>query len=351
MGNLLTSLFNSASALQVFDRSLSVIQNNVANANTPGYVKQNLELVALPFNPAAGLSGGVFAGPLLSSRSEYLEHAVRTQQELSGASEQRAEDLSQIEQFFNLSATSGIAQSIDSLFNRFSQLSVNPNDTVSRQSVIDQAGQVAQSIRDSSTGITQVSINIGSQTRNVASSINAIGAQLAALNRQFRADSTASQDAGLDAQVHTALENLSELTDYSVIKTSDGTYAVAIGGQTPLVIGDTFYQVSVDTSTPQTAILDAQGKDITAQIHSGRLGALVQERNATIPGYLDQLNILAKSLADSVNGVLAQGVDRNGLAPAVNLFSYNSASDAASTIAVSNLTPDQIAAALPGAPG
>src|SRR5258708_34617050 len=175
MGNLLTSLFNSASALQVFDRSLSVIQNNIVNANTPGYVKQNLDLVALPSDPAHALSGGVFAGRLLTARSEYLENAVRTQQEQLGSAQQRAEDLGQVEPLFDLSASSGVASSINKLFDSFSQLSVNPNDTVSRQGVIDQAGQVAQSIRNSAAGLTQVSVNIADQTRNVVASINAIG--------------------------------------------------------------------------------------------------------------------------------------------------------------------------------
>ncbi len=343
MGNLLTSLFNSASALQVFDRSLSVIQNNIVNANTPGYVKQNLDLVALPFDPAHALSGGVFAGPLLTARSEYLENAVRTQQEQLGSARQRAEDLGQVEPLFDLSASSGVASSINKLYDSFSQLSVNPNDTVSRQGVIDQAGQVAQSIRNSAA--------VADQTRNVVASINAIGQQLAEINRRFRSDSQSTQDAGLDAQVHTALENLSELTDFTVIKTSDGTYSVAIGGQTPLVIGDKSYAMSVDLSSPQTSILDQQGNDITSQISRGRLGTLIAERNTTIPGYVSQLNTLAQGLADTVNGTLAQGVDQNGATPLVNLFTYNQASDAASTISVSNLTPDQIAAALPAAPG
>jgi flagellar hook-associated protein 1 FlgK len=51
-----------------------------------------------------------------------------------------------------------------------------------------------------------------------------------------------------------------------------------------------------------------------------------------------------------VNGQLAQGVDANG-AVGANLFSYDQASDAASTLAVTNITTDQIAAAAAGAPG
>ena len=82
----------------------------------------------------------------------------------------------------------------------------------------------------------------------------------------------------------------------------------------------------------------------------GRLGARVEEKNTTLPGYLTDLNNVARSFADNVNATLAQGVDRNGLPPPFGLFSYNPATPAA-TLAVNPLVPDQIAAAFATAPG
>src|SRR5437660_6060291 len=120
MGNLFTSLLNSANSLRVFDRSLNVIQNNITNANTPGYVKQDLPLLALPSDPANGVSGGVIAGPLVSARSSYLEQAVRNQQEWLGHAQQRSEDLGQVEPLFDLTSSGGIAHGINKFFDSFS---------------------------------------------------------------------------------------------------------------------------------------------------------------------------------------------------------------------------------------
>jgi flagellar hook-associated protein 1 FlgK len=106
----------------------------------------------------------------------------------------------------------------------------------------------------------------------------------------------------------------------------------------------------VSNTSGQTAILDSNGNDITAQITSGQLGALISEQNVTLPGYQTSLNTLAQSLADTVNSTLAGGVDINGNAPTTNLFSYNAA-NAAATIAVTDITPDQIAAASAASPG
>jgi flagellar hook-associated protein 1 len=129
--------------MQVYDQAFNVIENNITNANTPGYVTQDQSLVAEPFNPAEGISGGVMAGPMISARSQYLEQAVRNQQEALGSSQQTATDLGQIQPLFDTTGASGVPGALSSFFNSVSQLSVSPNDGSSRQDVIAAAGQVA----------------------------------------------------------------------------------------------------------------------------------------------------------------------------------------------------------------
>ena len=353
MGNLFTTLLNSANALQVYGRVFSAIQNNVTNASTPGYVKQDQSLVAMPFDPAVGLGGGDQAGPLLSLRSEYLEQAVRNQQELLGSAQQKAGDLSQVQPLFDTSGRSGIPNALNEFFNNFSQLSVNPSSPVSRQNVIDAATQVAQAFNQNAAGIMQVSANVVNQTRAAVTTVNQIASQLAEINQHFRSGAASTQDAGLDAQLHAALENLSQVANYTLIRTQDGTYSVYLGGQTPLVIGDHSFPITADFSTPRTIIRNAQGNDITAQLENagGSLGALIEEHNTTLPGYKTTLDTLARNFADTVNTTLSQGVDNSGNPPAVNLFTYDAVAGAAFTLAVTNITPNDIAAALPAAPG
>ncbi|MGD1094500.1 MAG: flagellar hook-associated protein FlgK [Bryobacteraceae bacterium] len=346
---IFSALSNAASAMSVFGQSLNVIENNISNSSTPGYAEQEQSLVAAPFEPTTGLTGGVLAGPLISSRSEYLEQSVRSQTELLGSAEQQASDLGQIQPLFSLTSTSGVDSSLNTFFNSFSQLGVNPNDATDRQAVINSAQQVAGSINSTAAGINQVLSNVSTQTGDVVANINQITGQITEINQVIQSDAGASQDAGLDAQMHTALESLSELTNYTVIKAGDGTDSVYIGGQTPLVLGNTQFRISAEANSPQTVILDSQGNDITSQISQGQLGALIGEKNTTLPGYMTSLNTLASSLSDTVNGQLFQGVDQNGTAGAP-LFNYDQVSDAAESLAVTSITTDQIAAASPSAP-
>ena len=351
MGNLMASLLNSAQALQVYEQALNVTENNVVNANTPGYAKQAMSFEALPFDISVGLPGGVTAGQTQSSRSAFAEQSVRDQQTAYNYYQQKVSDLTPLESYFDLSASSGIAPSISALFNSFSQLSVNPNDTVSRQTVLSDAETVAENLNYTANGLLSQGSNIDQQTRSVITNINQLAGVIAGINQQNRIDPGGGIDAGVDAQLNSTLEQLSQLVNFTALPQPDGTVTVYIGGQTPLVVGDQVYSIQGDFSTPQTAIQSSQGTDITSQLSGGQISALLDDKNNLLPSYTNSLNTLAQSLADQVNSTLEQGVDQNGAAPSTDLFHYDATNGAAATLSVNALTPDQLAAALPGAPG
>jgi len=351
MGNMLTSLLNSAQALDVYQQALTVTENNVVNANTPGYAKQEASFEALPFDVSVGLPGGVAAGPVQSSRDAYAEQSVRDQQSASNYSQQQVSDLTPLQSYFDLSSTSGLGTDMSALFNDFSALSVNPNDTVARQTVINAATTVAQDFNDAANGLLSQGADMNQQTTSVISSINQLASTIAGINAQNRVNPDGSIDAGVDAQLNSSLEQLSQLVNFTALQQPDGSVSVYIGGQTPLVIGNQTFDISGDFSTPQTAVLSSTGADISSQLTGGQLSALLYDTNNNLPSYVNGLNTLAQSLADQVNNALDQGIDQNGAAPSTDLFTYDASTGAAMTLAVNPLTPDQIAAALPGAPG
>ncbi len=350
MGGIGGILASSAAALSVYEREFSTIQNNITNANTPGYADQTLSLVAKS-DASDGSAGGVISGGLISSRSEYLEQNVRNQQSLLGGSQQSAADLTQVQPLFDPNSTDGVASSLSNFFNSFSALSLNPNDPTAQEAAISAAGQVAQSFNQAANGVAEVSQGVESQSSSAVGQINQIAVQIASLNKQYQADASATQDPGLDSQMHADLENLSTLTNFSMVKSNDGSFNVYLGGQTPLVLGSQQFQITAGFSSGQTQILDSQSNDVTAEITGGSLGGMLTDNNTTLPGYTAQLNTLAQTFADQVNGQLAQGLDQSGAAPTTNLFSYDAAGGAASTLAVGSITTDQIAAAAAGAPG
>ncbi len=351
MSNLLASLSTAAESLKTFERALTTVQNNVTNATTPGYVRRQTDLIALNFQPELGLPGGVQAGPLLSSRSLIAERNVWEAAHRFGWFTQTASGLARIEPAFDIAPGSGIAGALERFYAAFSQLSVTPNDPLSREVVIERAGEVAGTFQFAASSLLRASEETRRDAASVVEQINRLATEIRDLNVEIRKDYRNQQDAGLDARLHAALEELAELADFTALPQEDGSVTVLLGGQVPLVIGDKTYQIQVDTAAGPTEILDYSGQVITGRIRGGRLAGLLEVSRNLLPSYLADLNRLAQSFADRVNEILAGGVDLNGLPPQIDLFEYDATLGAAFTLRVTSILPEQIAAALPGAPG
>ncbi len=368
MSNLLTSLFNSASTLATYSRVLDTAQNNVANASTPGYAKQSMDLYALAFDPDSGLTGGVRAGELVSSRNEYAEQAVRAQATSLGQQQQMVSSLTNIQSVFDISGDQGIPKALNDLFQSFSAWATTPNSQATSQTVIQGATEVAQSFAKAASALSGQAHDTELQIQQNVNQVNQLVGQLQNYNKLAMAGNTG--DPGLDAQVHSTLENLSGLVNFTATTQADGTVTVMLNGNQLLLAADKQYKISYgltqsDTppptypNSPATAqIRAADGTDITAATTGGQLGALLNVRNTVLASYIGDayqpgdLNTMAKQFADRVNQILTSGSTSDGQ-PGVALFTYDTTNDTAvaSTLAVDpNVTPDQLVASDPGPP-
>ncbi len=350
MAGFLSSLGATAGALRAFEKALTVVQNNVANALTPGFAKQRLYLEALPFQPDLGFPGGVRAERIESARQQYAEQAVRARQWAWARAEETAAQLSRIEGLFDVSGQMGLPKAITALFEAFSAWTVAPNDTVSRQAILERARELADRFRETASALTQIFYQTSSRIQNETAQINRTVAQIRELNVLYRQDIRNLQDPSLDARLHALLEELAQVADFTAIRQEDGSVTILLGGQTPLLVGEEQFEIAADVSSAQARILDFAGRDITGQVTQGRLGAILDFRNRVLPELTAGVNRLAAGLADRINEVLAGGIDRNGQ-PGAPLFAYDSPELAASTLRVTQISPDQLAAAAPDAPG
>lgn len=351
MGSLFAALVATSDSLKAYDRQLSAIQNNVANASTPGFAKSRLDIKARPFDAQTGLAGGVQAGDLISTRDFYAERSVWVQSQKLGRYGELANQLAPLEASFSLQS-GGVPDNLNKFFDSFSSLAVNPNSQVSRQLVLDRADAAVRSIRQNAQALGQAQADAERSVTTTVSRINALAGRLRDLNVELGSDARKKNDPALDAQIYSTLEQLSSLGNISVIRQPDSTYQVLLGGQTPLVIGSRRYTIQEDLSGGTAVIRDSQGTDITGQIGDGQLRAQLDLRNTILPQHGADLDKLAQNMADQVNAALAGGVDINGNTPTKDLFTYDPTVGASKTLAVNSaLTTDDIAAALPGAEG
>jgi len=351
MPGLLASLNSAALSLRAYERALATVQNNVANASTPGYARQQVDLVARAFQPELELPGGVTVSDLVSTRDEHAERLVRRQASLHGRSSQMATALARLEAVLDIKDGSGVAAALDRLFGAFGRLAVTPNDLGARENVLSRAREVAQAFRWTAAALLEARQETHRELRSAVERVNRLAHTIRDINAEIRSDRRKLSDAGLDARLNAALEELAEWVEFQALRADDGSVTVLVGGQTLLVIGERVLELQADFSGPTAELLDAYGGVVTSQVRQGRLAGLLETGNVEIPSLVASLDLLAQTFADRVNAILASGVDRNGQPPLVNLFTYSAAAGAAYTLAVTGITASELAAAYASAPG
>jgi flagellar hook-associated protein 1 len=343
MSGISDALNNSANNIGALERSLAIIQENVGNASTPGYARQN---------PGAPLDSASISNTQQqqSSRDEYSESAVRRQNSLFGHFDQLTSILGLVQSNFGASGDAEIPNAISTLFATFSGLTTDPNATTARQLVLDQATQLGRAFNHAATNLESIKSDTRQQISSEVDTINHLASLVQEFNTSHQNNAAGAADPIVDAKLHATLEQASEFADIQPLQQSDGSITLLLGGQTALVVGENQYKIQADISTGSARILDTNGADITSQISGGRLSGSLAAVNQLIPSYEDGLNQLAKGIADAVNTTLAGGLDSTG-APGAPLYTYGSAATAASTLATTGITAPQIAAASAGAPG
>ena len=374
MSNLLSALDASANALSVFQNALGVTSNNIANSSTPGYVEQTPQLEALPFDNATGIGGGVTSGPVQDARNIYAEEAVQSATTDLGTWQQMVSTLQPVQGNFDVTGQSGIPAALSQFYQAASTWSTNTNDSTDQQAVLNAAQTVAQAFQQQSAEVSQATSSADSQITGLVGQVNSLTAQLQKDNVQLTQQG--SSDPALQANVYNTLQQLSQLVPITSFKQTDGSMTVMLGGQTPLVIGQTQYELGSRVAVPAGAanpngppsgqVLDSNGNDVTAQVTGGELGGLLQARNgvlAQLGGDSSQagsINQLAQAFADRVNTLLTSGniTDANATTgaaavPGIPLFTYASGNPTtvAQTLAVNPaITGSQLAAIDPGPP-
>ena len=323
MGSLTGAMGAATRTLASFSEALSVIQNNIGNAATPGYARQRVVLAPLGTPNGAGQSLGVEVNRIQSLRDRLLDFQVLLAKQATSLFEKKTLTLQQVEPLFRLSGNGSLGANLDEFFASVSALSVSPGDVNLRRSVLSASDQLTRTFRSTVSGLSRSLSDLDTDARSTVGRINSLLEQVAELSSRRTSLDAKSPNFAAETRLHQTLDELAGLINFTVIEQSDGTLSLLGGGGTQLVVGPTSMPLTSSLSSTGIKILDSRGADITASLESqgGALGAILEARNQTLPRYLSQVNRLAKSIADQVNEQLGRGVDLVG-APGKDLFSY-----------------------------
>lgn len=364
MGSI-NSAFNTISgALNADQEALSVVANNVANANTPGYTTETpqwKENSPVTINGTL-LGTGVTETGAASQRDRVLEERLDQQQQLAASSSARLGALNQIQALFppdsgSSSATAGdIGSDITNFFDSFSSLEANPTDNALREQVLSSASTLAGDISGAASSLNQQRAALDQETVGVASQVNSLTGAIAQLNLEIQSASAGSDAGTLEDDRQHDLSQLSQLVGINQVTTENNGLSVTTTSGQLLVSQGQSYQLTTGTVNGVTDFF-LGGTDITPELASGggQIGGYLTARDSDIPSALSSLDQLAYSVSTSVNGLNNTGTDLDGVTgttAASPLYIFNEPAQVAGSAAAMTVVmtdPNQIAAAGAGA--
>jgi len=311
----MSSLLNiGVSGLNAAQLGLKVSGNNIANADTDGYSRQNIAQVdrAGQNNGRYTMGAGVDVIAVQRAYSQYLTQTLWS----SNTALQGARTTNELATTLNglLKNGGNLQSALDSFYGGFNAVANAPNDQSARQALLGNASALTMAFNTLGQQLDQQRAQINTQIADAVGSVNSLVKQIAALNTSISQGGNVQPNALLD-QRDDLVKQLAGVTGISVAAQPDGTLSVYSTSGQALVSGSYAYGFQVGSNTydaGSTTVLDASGHDIGARLSGGTLGALLSYRRNTLDPAQNQLGRAALALAQSVNAQQARGLDLNG---------------------------------------
>jgi flagellar hook-associated protein 1 FlgK len=310
MSGLFESLSIASSALDAQSLGIDVTGENLANVNTTGYSRRTLNLAEAPATSPEGAGGGVDIQGVQALRDTYIQSSLDQATTVGAYQGALSSQLSVVSSALGTPGTS-LDAALTSFFNAFSALATDPTNTVNRSAVVQQAQGLAQSFNTMAGNLASAQQSADASVRGDITQANALIAQVASLNGRI-AGANGSDVQSLVDERQVDVSQLTNLVGASAIPSSDGTIGLTVGNGHAIVIGETGYPIAVGNGPGGLATLTLQDTNVTAQIGTGTVGALLQVRDTLVPNYQAQLDQLAYGLSTQVNTLQKAGFGLNG---------------------------------------
>jgi flagellar hook-associated protein 1 FlgK len=324
--SLSQALSAAIAGLKVNQSSLALVAANVANADTPGYVRKIVNQVAVAGNNT-GISVNISA--IQRELDTYVQRQLRVENSGASYADMRAQMYQQLQDVYG---QPGSSNTLESVYNNFTTslqaLSSSPDDPAARSSVISTAQLLTQQLNQMSSSIQGLRGDAELSIGGAVSKANEAMSQIAALNQKIAGSGQYdSATAMLEDQRDTYIDQLSQLMDINVVKTDSNQVSVFTNSGVQLV-GTQASKISFDAQGTMTAastwsadpskrtvgtltLTTANGSTVdliqSNAIRSGQIAALLQMRDQDLVQAQNQLDAIAGAMASALSDKTTSG--------------------------------------------
>lgn len=308
------SIESGRSALKAQLKGMAVSGHNVANANSPGYSRQRIEMA--PAVPAAN-SGltltpgyGVEITAITRIRSEFYHTQMMSSDSYLSYWKMRLEAFQGAEVIFMEPGANGLGGYLNDFFDSWQELSSSPESAAVRMSLREQAISFTDAVQDTYLRLTDLQIELKNEQVKRVQEVNQLAAEVAELNDKivFTGALGESPNALLD-QLDLALEQLSGLLDIRVYRKNSGAVEIFAGGRL-LVQDQRCYALDLQVKDGELNLVSSRGDPL--ELRSGRLKGLGEAINRIVPRLQNELNEVVSCLVEELNVLHRQGCGLDG---------------------------------------
>jgi flagellar hook-associated protein 1 FlgK len=307
------------SAVRNSQLALSVVSNNIANVNTDGYVRQDLDLQeGLPTkNGLFYLGSGAIADGVRRSYDGQVESSLRISISDLNAQSPLIENTERLINVFG-NKNASLTPALGSFFDSLRALSVDASSEVLRNQVLNEGQNLASRFNGLATQLDGLDLETRKVAEDRVATFNVLTEQLASINSGLQKSSdVARQPASLLDSRDQVLRQMAEITRISVREQGNGSVTVGIGtSSTTAVVVDGLKSVAIGVNflsgTPNRSELQLNPFEDPVNLSGligGELGGVLAFRDQMLAPAMAKLDDIASTFMGEINTAHAKGMD------------------------------------------
>lgn len=280
--------------------SISTTGHNIANANTKGYSRQQVNTSSSPSlevwtNQGAG-SGQVGTGVSIDSvmrvRDRFLDQQHRGHSAELAEWQAKSEALGNVETILGEPGDAGLNASMDRLWSAWQDLSSDPSNPAAQAVVKERAQAFADVAKTIDRSLGELTAELKERTTAAENEAQTLISRIEDLNKSIVRTGPQAND--LRDERDATVEELSKLMDIKVTEKTDGSYAITLAAD----------------KQPVKA-----GEPIDLEAAGGQLGGLVQSLE-TVENYQQKIAATVTGFAEANGNVFENTAPAGELAVA-----------------------------------
>ena len=293
--SLSQALSIAMSGLRANQLGLSLTSSNVANSDTPGYIRKTVNQIQ---TSSGSIGAGVSVTGVNRELDLYLQQQIRTEQSGASYADLRSSILSSLQSIYGTPGGTGTLETaFNNLVTAVQGLSTSSDSQSARIGVLNAAQSLTQQLNSMSAGIQSLRSQAESGLNSAVNTANTAMQQIVNLNTQLQSGNTTdAAAAALKDQRDQYVDQLSQLMDIRVIDNGNNQIQVFTNSGVQLVGAEasTLSFNPQGTVTPNTQWDADPTKStlgtLTLNFPNGGSLNLIQTnsiRSGTIAGYLE----------------------------------------------------------------